>query len=211
MTRGELTSAVLERFGVGSSRTAFVTQIQGHLNRIYVREVVALGLLKATTTVALTAGDEIVYLPPDFAEVDTFRLGATILVPRTSPGVMTGAAQAVIDGDSWTAGPRYYDYFPPDRLRVGPVPSDDEVTGSLVYRAKPDLMTADADVPDAIPAEYHDLLLEMAVWRMAPNQEEPGMGQDALGAAGVLREELRESLGRVAGNTSDRIRRRFYG
>lgn len=210
MTRDDLTTFVLERLGVGSSRTAFVNQIVGHLNRIYVREVVALGLNMDTSVLVFSADNPQVFLPADWRRTETLRIEGRDIIEKTYPDHMQLRATEA-SGVSLGEYPRYVVLLPPRSYLIVPTPTASETTGELVYHAAPSLMTTGADEPSVLDDEYHDLLGELCVARMAMNQEDPTISQDALAAAAIIREELRNQMVRAGGSSSTRVRRRVYG
>lgn len=213
MTRGELVTFVLERLGVSSSRTAFVTQIQGLLNRIYVREVISLGLNLDESELVFTADDPIVNLPADWRRTETLRVAGRVFVEKTPADLMLYEAAAAVSG---TVAPTetslgFVTYYPPRRLRMSPVLDANTTTGTLIYHAAPALMDDDNDEPDVLNAEHHDLLGELAVYRMAESQEDPTLSQGALLAANLIRDDIREASARAMGSSTNRIRRGVYG
>lgn len=210
MTRAELTTYVLARLGVGSERAAFATQVVGHLNRAYVREVTALGLNMDESTLVFTADDPVVSLPADWRRTETLRVGSRILIEKT-PAEHLQMEAGHAGGATIADGPSYVVLYPPARYRIVPPPSTSATEGVLIYHAAPALLTSDSSVPTAIPEEYHDLLGELAIARMASNQEDPQLSQEALANAALIRSMLLEERAQGAGTSANRVRRKVYG
>jgi hypothetical protein len=212
-TRGELTTMVLQRLGVSSARTGFVTQVQNHMNRIYVREVVDLGLNMAESELVFTADDATVNLPADWRRTETLRLGARTFIETTDSVLQELDAAGALSGYAAASdtSPARVAYFPPRRIRMTPPPTADSIGGTLIYHAAPALMSTDDDEPDAIPEEFQDLIAELVIHRMAMNQEDPTMAQDAYAAAGLAKQMLQDQIARGMGSSSGRVRRAVYG
>lgn len=206
-----MTTYVLERLGVTSSRTAFVTQIEGHLFRQYRVLCRALELRKDVADLITTADDPFVDIPDDFLKARSVSIGATTLTPITFEDLMR--RKALRADDDASTGPLRYAYMDPDRFYLDPVPTESSVTaGLLFYVAGPDPWTESTDEPEWLPLEYHDLIPEMAIIRMGMNQEEfsthvPG----AQAVVAQLRAELEVELAERPGDGSSRIRRTHYG
>lgn len=212
-TRGELTTYVLERLGVSSRRTAFLTQIQGQLFREYVRQVRMHELLKDNADLVLVAGDPYVDLPDDFLKVLTVRISGVTLREVTFPELAQQRGLRVATDSSQTGTYRYV-FMDPDRLYLDDAPSESSSsgTGEVFYVARPPAWSSDDDSPDALPAEFHDLLAERTIYRMAQNQEEFAThAAMALQTVGMLEAELSEELTERTGQGNNRVFRLHYG
>lgn len=213
-TRGELTSYVLERLGVSSSRTAFADGVRAQLYRRYVALAGRFEFSIDVANLAFVADDPFVDLPDDWLKTRTIRR-TDALSPLLEVTMETLAGQRGITATSGSDGqsPSRYVFMPPSRIYLDVVPSTSNAAGAeIVYVVKPTAWTTDTDTPSLMPEEYHDLLAEETIVRYAMNQEEfAGHAQGALQAAGILTGELQAYLKMRSGDGSNHIQRRHYG
>ncbi len=211
-TRGELTSYVLERLGVSSGRTDFVTQVKAQLYREYVALSRELELSRDVSNLVFVADDHFVDLPDDWLKTRTLRVGTTILREVTMEVLSTSlGAQALVVGDVGRIST--YVFMPPSRIYLDWAPEANDAAGAeLFYVVKPALWTTDSDTPDFLPEEYQDLLAESVIYRMGMNQEEFAThSAGALQAMGLVRGRLEEEMKLRTGDGATRITRRVYG
>lgn len=213
-TRDELTTYVLERLGVGSSRAPFVSIVEGTLEREYHRVVRRFRLSHDEADLALTADDHYVELPDDFMAVRTLRIGTRTLREVSMDDLSRAAGvRELSDAGSEVSGPRNFVFMGDDRIYVDPAPAEDDDTGAkLFYVPRPPAWTTGSDTPSLLPSEYHDLIAERTIWRMALNQEE--FATHASAAAGIvaaLEQELEYELTIRNGDPEARVIRRVYG
>lgn len=215
MLRSELETMVLERLGVDSSRTAFVTQIDGHLDREYVMLVTELNLNRSTADLDVTAANPVVPLPTDFLKAISVRgLGSSVAAAGLIPVDPTKMVrlQAQEDASGITGNAVYYSIEGLDRMEVFPTPTTTAADViRMNYVARPALLTTAGTAPSKIPAEFHGYLAEKAIYHMAQNQEDPGMSQQAAANAAAIKQLLRETIAAAPGESSTRIRRAVYG
>lgn len=212
MTRGELVTYVLERLGVSSSRTSFVTQVRSHLYREYRRYVRVLELQKDVANLSLVAADPFVDLPDDFLKILRLRIGTRTLSALTWDDLVV--SRAAMDGVELAgAVPWRYVFMDPDRIYLDPAPTESDVDGvELFYVPAPAAWTIDDDVPTLIPEEYQHILGEATIGFFAQNQEEFAThAAMARAEEARLRAELETELVDRAGEQPGRIRRRHYG
>ncbi len=213
-TRGELTSYVLERLGVSSSRTAFVGQVQSQLFRRYVAACGRFEFSRDVASLVLVADDPFVDLPDDWLKTRTIRLtaGAAPLVEVTMETLAGIRGNAAANSATGLPIARYV-FMPPSRIYLEHAPTEGDSSGAeIVYVVKPEAWDDDADTPSLMPEEFHDLLAEETIYRMAMNQEEFAThAQGALQAASLLSAEIQTYLSTRSGDGSNHITRRHYG
>ncbi len=170
MTFLEMQAYVLDRLSINASDTVKVTQIKAALNRARDRLVLDERLLITQADITLTAETDSITLPADVMGIISLSTGSYVLEPMTYNEL---ADYRVRGSLTETTGPLVY-------LREGigtnveiwPTPSETvTVTKGLVYIPQPTELSADAHTPSEIPRAYHDLLCEMAVIRVAQNEE----------------------------------------
>ena len=211
-TRGELTTYVLERLGVSSSRTAFKTQIQNELYRRYVANVRKYNLSILRADLTLTAAVYTVPLPTDWLKTRTIRVASVNL--REITFELLSEIRAAANASSAAGGViSRFALYPPSSIYLDVAPDTTSATGGeIFYVNKPAAWTVDADTPAFIPDDFHDLLAEEVIYRMAMNQEEFGThAAAALQAVGLLSQELALEMKIRSGDHSNRISRAHYG
>ena len=99
----------------------------------------------------------------------------------------------------------------PERIRLWPTPVETNSTALIIwYVARPDAMTSGGNTPSAIPVEYHDLLAELAVARIALNDESFDLAQSATAIANDLRARMQGQMRRRQGAGNERVVLRHY-
>lgn len=212
-TRGELTSYVLERLGVSSGRSTFVSKVQSQLFREYVAAARELELSRDVADLVFVANDPFVDLPDDWLKTRTIRLSGSATPLREVTMEVLAGIRGNADVNSVVGAPiSRYIFMPPSRIYLESAPEANDAAGAeLFYVVKPAVWDDDADTPDFMPEEYHDYLAEMVVYRMAQDQEDMGMAQGALSAAGQIRQRLILEMKLRTGDPSHHITRRHYG
>lgn len=184
MTLGQMTSMALLRLGVSSSDTQLTDYIKSLINTEYIRLAAEEALYEKTGTLSLVAGSAIVDLPNDWQRTVQITEGGKALRPVTSLEYTEATISAGVH--------RVYMQESPERILVAPVPTTSDPDGlSIIYVARPTQLTTDASVPDALPVEYHDLLVELALMRAFLAEEDLNLAQGAQANAQGLLDRLR--------------------
>ena len=208
MNLAQLRTYVLDRLSIDSTDTAKVTQIDRQLNTEYLRVVAEERLNVTKTTLALVADSQVVDLPDDWTETLALQRGATVMIPASFEKF------AELDAAGTNAGydaPIFYYQESPDRLRVFPTPTTTDPDGlTLWYCARPDAMALDLDIPSQIPEEYHDMLGELVVHRIAMSEEAFDLAQSAKQIADELRGRLIGQMKKRQGPGPRRLRLAVY-
>jgi|GEM_PF-4374860 len=200
MTYAELRTYVRDRLTISTGDTAKTTQINTAIQQARYRLSAEFRLTKTKATLNFTADTETVTLPSDVVEILSITSGNYIVQPiseqewaEVAGSVVAGGPQVyVVDGSSTT-------------IRISPVPADTETAAATIYYvARPTALSADADVPTELPAEFHDLIAEMAVYRIAQSEEDFDLARGAAVVADELRGELRAYMIRRRGPTASR-------
>lgn len=213
--RGELTSYVLHRLGVSSSRTAFADGVRAQLYRRYLAACARFELGRDIGTLVFVADDPFVDLPDDWLKTRTIRLssGAGMLREITEEVMAAARGTAASTTATASAGPTRYTFMPPARILLDVAPTENDSDGAeIVYVVKPTVWTTDADAPDLLPEQFHDLLAEETIVRFAADQEEFATHAAAAQQnAAVVTAELQEYLNERTGDSSAHITRMVYG
>jgi hypothetical protein len=208
MNLAQLRTYVLDRLSIDSTDTAKVTQIDRQLNTEYLRVVAEERLNVTKTTLALVADSQVVDLPDDWTETLALQRGATVMIPASFEKF---AALDAAGTNSGYDAPIFYYQESPDRLRVFPTPTTTDPDGlTLWYCARPDAMTVDANTPVQIPDEYHDMLAELVVHRIAMSEEAFDLAQSAKQIADELRGRLIGQMRKRQGPGPRRLRLAVY-
>lgn len=211
MTLDELRNYVRDRLSIAASDSTKQTQIDLVLNTEYRRICAEERLNIEKTTLGLIAQSQLADLPNDWQETITIRHGATVLQPVTFMRFAELDA-ASENGTETTDGPSVYYQESPERIRVWPTPVETNSTAlTLWYVARPDAMTSSGNTPAAMPVEYHDLLAEMAVVRIAQNEEQFDIAQAAQATVNELRQRMSGQMRRRQGYGQERVVLRHYG
>lgn len=197
MTYAELRTYVLNRLTISTAETARITQVNTAINQARYRLSAQFRLKKATTTLDFVADTETVTLPSDVVEILGIYTSDWLLQPiteqefaeLTSVNTTIGPQVYIVDGSSTT-------------LRLRPIPSESE-TGALSvsYVQRPAALSADSDTPSEMPAEFHDLIAEEAISKIAMSEEDFDLARGAAVVAAQLTEGLRSYMNRRAGGT----------
>jgi hypothetical protein len=211
MTLGEMRDYVRDRLSIAASDTTKQTQIDLVLNTEYRRICAEERLNIEKTTMGLVAGSQLADLPNDWQETITVRHGATVLQPVTFMRFAELDA-ASENGTNTSDGPSAYYQESPERIRVWPTPVETNSTAlTLWYVARPDAMTLVTHTPSVLPVEYHDLLAEMAVVRIAQNEEQFDIAQAAQATVNDLRLRMSGQMRRRQGSGQERVVLNHYG
>ena len=208
MNLGQLRDYVRDRLSIAASDSVKQQQIDLVINTEYRRICAEMQLNIERTTLATIAGSQLVDLPNDWAETISIRFGGNILEPVS----IHRFVQLDATGDDWPEGPSYYYQESPERIRVWPTPSATDIDAiDFWYVARPDELAGSADIPTAMPTEYHDLLGEIAVVRIAQNEEQFDLAQSAQNTANELMARMTGQMKRRQGTSSERVALRHYG
>jgi hypothetical protein len=199
---------VRDRLSIAASDSIKRSQIDLVINTEYRRVCAEMQLNIERATLATIAGEQLVDLPDDWQETITMRFGQNVLQPVN----VHQFARLDATGEDWPEGPSYYYQESPERVRVWPTPSATDIDAITIwYVARPDALIGASDIPIALPLEYHDLLTEMAVARVAQNEEAFDIAQSAQATVAELRARLDGQMNRRQGDGSDRVVLRHYG
>ncbi len=184
MTRAELKNAVLLRLGVSSSDTQMVGYINDMLNIEYLRLAAEDALLEKVGTLSLVANSAVVDLPNDWQR--------TIQITESGVPLRPVTAREFADVQAQGSDRRVYLPNNPNTILVAPEPSASNAVGlSIIYVARPTELTTDASEPDALPVEFHDVLIELVLMRAFLAEEDIALAQAAQMNAQGLIERLR--------------------
>lgn len=185
MNFAALQSFVLGYLDIGTGDALRVEQVKTELRQSHLRIVWRYKLKAGLAALSTVANDARVDLPDDFVSVESLWRGGQQLFPiqrRELAGLLSSANVLV-------TGPVSYVFEGPDRLRIYPAPTATaDAALTLDYLARPTPMVAFADLPDAVPEEWHDLIGWEALEAIA-------LGESALDisqAAGARIEKIRE-------------------
>lgn len=191
MTRDEIVEYVRQRLTADESDTALETQVIGEINRVYKRVALMERLSISRGSVSLTADDPVGTLPSDCGELIRLRKGNQTLNPITWQEFTETEAQ-IVDLET-TLTPYAYVVLSDTQIRVLPTP-DEAMTLTVDYAVRPSDLSSSTDTPSLIPEEYHDLIAEYALEKMALREEEPGLAATAKAngdlALGALRAHI---------------------
>lgn len=215
MTLDDFRTYVRQRLTISTAETATTTQIDTAVNQARYRLNAKYALLVGTALLDFTADTETVTLPTDLVEALSIHTADYVLRPINPQewaevaglDVQAGPQVYVVDGAGGT-------------MRVAPVPAT-TATGAatLRYVKRPTALSAGTDAPAELPAEFHDLIGEHAVYRIALNEEDLDLARaawrviygdpgnpDDLGLDG----ELRAFVNKRSGPTPSRIALRGF-
>jgi hypothetical protein len=208
MNLGEMRDYVRDRLSIAASDAIKQSQIDLIINTEYRRVCAEMQLNIERATLATVANSQLVDLPDDWQETITMRFGQNVLQPVN----IQRFAELDATGEDWPDGPSFYYQESPERVRVWPTPTATDIDAiTLWYVARPDTLAGAADVPSALPLEYHDLLTEMAVARVAQNEEAFDIAQAAQVTVAELRARLDGQMNRRQGAGNERVVLRYYG
>lgn len=209
MTLTELRNYVRDRLSIAASDSTKQTQIDTVLNIEYRRICAEERLNIERTTLALVEGSQLVDLPNDWVETISLRRGEYVLEP------VTFHQFAQYDAGAETTGadaPVVYYQESPSRIRIYPEAQQTDAAGLILwYVARPDAMSSSSSSPSVIPVEFHDMLAEYAVSRIAMSEEMLDIAQSSKAVADELRQRLQAHGRRRQGASSDRVNLKVYG
>lgn len=211
MTLDELRNYVRDRLSIAASDSTKQTQIDNILNTEYRRLCAEERLNIERTTMGLVANSQLADLPNDWQETIAIRFGANVLQPINLQRFAELDA-ASENGTETSDGPSMYYQESPERIRVWPTPTETNSTALTIwYVARPDAMTSGGNSPTALPVEYHDLLAEMAVARIALNEEAFDLANSALSIVSDLRGRMQGQMRKRQGAGNERVVLHHYG
>ncbi len=208
MTLDELRNYVRDRLSIAASDSTKQTQIDLVINTEYRRICAEMQLNIERATLATVADSQLVDLPDDWQETITMRFGGNVLQPVN----IQRFAELDATTEDWPDGPSFYYQESPERVRVWPTPSATDIDAIVLwYVARPDAIAGGSEIPSVLPLEYHDLLAEMAVSRVAQNEEQFDIAQAAQATVAELRARLDGQMNRRQGAGNERVVLRHYG
>lgn len=211
MTLDELRNYVRDRLSIAASDSTKQTQIDNILNTEYRRLCAEERLNIERTTMGLVADSQLADLPNDWQETIAIRFGANVLQPINLQRFAELDA-ASENGTETSDGPSMYYQESPERIRVWPTPTETNSTALTIwYVARPDAMTSGGNSPTALPVEYHDLLAEMAVARIALNEEAFDLANSAQAIVNELRGRMQGQMRKRQGAGNERVVLYHYG
>lgn len=192
MNLGEATTYVLDRLQIPSSDTAKITQAQSLINLETARtnEEYNLTVTSAAATVAANTG--ILTLPADFQKL-VYLLQTSVTVDLIDEVNFAARTAEIAAGTASSVSnpPTVAVYRPSGTggvLYTLPIPTS-SVAATLIYVQRPATMSSNATaIP--LPVEYHDLICELVVRRMALTEGESAIAQIALDLANELRQRV---------------------
>lgn len=184
MNLADMTSMALLRLGVSDSDTRMKAYIRSLINTEYIRLAAEEALYEKTGTLSLVAGSEVVDMPNDWQRTIQITEGGKALRPVTS-----------LEYTEATMSPgrhRVYMQESPERILIAPVPTESNPDGlHIIYVARPLALDGDSSIPTALPIEFHDLLVELALMRAFLAEEDAALAQGAMANAQGLLDRLR--------------------
>jgi hypothetical protein len=206
---------VLARIGVAAAETATLTQVQNILNQVMLEAHANAKLVVIQTTVTVSANTATANLPTDLIYVESILNGTVVLQPITEQvyGSDTAIVNAGITVTPSTVPTLYtvrLSRTGVPQLAVWPTPTVN-TTLTLVYVQRPLTMNSGTDLPGAIPADFHWLLVEAAAERITANEEMFPSGQYAGAQAARLFAGLKAWKDEIAGPTQARVALAYYG
>lgn len=192
------------RFGISSSETDRVTRIVQQINIEYARLVATEQLAMATATLGVTAGVATITLPADLIEIVTIR-GFPGSVGEATLVWVPVSRQELARISSFGTSPSQvavYAFEPPLTIRLPWAPvTTDSTFATIEYVRSPALLSSGAAIPSDIPTQYHDLIAELVIHRIALDEENQPLAQSAYSIAQTLLADMRQFLGRRGGRS----------
>lgn len=177
MTYKQLERMVYDLMGVTTPPWPLRVRTKSLLNQVYMRTIAENRLNAGRASLAFTAGDPMVTLPAGVLEVRTIRAGGTVLRMASDVEMARHEAGDVtfgVVGD----GPQVWTLVAPDRIMVWPAPTVTDPAGAeLLYTLVVPKMSAETDVPSALPEPWHDLLAWMVVSQLASDPQDRAQAQ----------------------------------
>lgn len=197
---------VLDRLSISSAETAKVTQVTTLLNLQYQDLCLRLGLNKAFDTLDVTAGTATVTLPADCVKILALQYGTRAIDPVTwqEYANLFSAYESDVASDSALS------YFMQSHTTIRILPIPDETVADAIdcwYLARPTAFSSGSSTPSAIPSEFHDILVEYTIYKLALAEEEIGLAQSALQEAIRREGHLRTWMGGFEGSDDNRLSR----
>ena len=211
MTLDELRNYVRDRLSIAASDSTKQTQIDTVLNTEYRRICAEERLNIERTTMGVVAGSQLADLPNDWQETISIRHGAIVLQP-VSLQRFAELDAATEEGTDTSDSPSVYYQESPERIRVWPTPVETNSTALTIwYVARPDQMTSGSHAPSVLPVEYHDLLAESAIVRIAQSEEAFDIAQAAQATVNDLRFRMQGQMRKRQGAGNERVVLHHYG
>lgn len=196
---------VLDRLSLSSAESAKVTQVTTLLNLQYQDLCLRLGLNKAFDTLDVTADTATVTLPADCTKILSLRYGSRNIDPVSWQEYANLYAADQSDSLS-EEGTFYYFMQSHTTIRILPIPSATVADAiDCWYLARPTSFSSGSSTPSAIPSEFHDILVEYTIYKLALSEEEIGLANSALQEALRREGSLRTWLGAFDGSDDNRL------
>jgi hypothetical protein len=187
VTRDECVTFVLDRLQIPSSDTAKVAQTQNILQlEVYrANDFFELTLTSAVITINTSGG--VTSWPTDVQKIKAINQ-STVVIEMVDETTFAMRLAALAAGGAVPSNPPTFAvWHPPSTFISAPAPSAN-VSALMTYVQRPAAMSASTVVP--LPLEWHDLVCERTVRRMALTEGEPAIAQIALDIARELEQEL---------------------
>lgn len=219
MTRDELVTYVQQRLTISTAETTTTTQIQTQIEQARRRVNAHFKLLRATDDLDFVADTAAVAIPSDVVEILSITRGTSggLLQPITEQEY----AQYLSTDYSYTTGPAVYVRRGASAvIDVYPAPTETETDAATLRYVQRPTALGGSDSPSELPVEFHDLIGELAIYRIAQNEEDLELARaawaNAYGAIGNpddkgLWGDLRGYMSRTMGPTVSHIRLHGFG
>lgn len=201
MNFGDAQTYVLDRLQIPATDAAKVTQVKNLLNLEVARVNADYNLTVTSAATTVLANTGLIVLPADFQKLVTFRQTTVVLEILDELNFAMRQADIAAGTASAVSNPPTTGVFrSPLTIATLPIPTSN-VAGTLVYVQRPATLSSNAtDLP--IPVEFHDLICEVVVRRMALTEGEPAIAQIANDLALELRAHLEELITQQPGQSS---------
>lgn len=207
MTRDEMQTMVLDRLSLTTAETAKVTQVLSLLNLFHKDVVLRHRLNVAFDTLDVVADTATVALPSDLAAILSLSYSGRP-VDQVTWQQYADLFSAAEDESLSEEGTFYYMRATPTTIRILPLPSA-SVTDAIDcwYCARPSDFANGSATTTLIPAEFHDILVEYTIHRLALAEEEAGLAQASLSVALGREAQLRTWLAGFEGGDNNLLAR----
>lgn len=197
---------VLDRLSLSSAETAKVTQVTTLLNLQYQDLCLRLGLNKAYDTLDVTADTATVTLPSDCVRILALQYGTRNIEPVSWQEYAN--LFSAYEDDAAADSTLYYFMQSHTTIRILPIP-EATVADAIKcwYLARPTAFASGSSTPSAIPSEFHDILVEYTIYKLALAEEEIGLAQSALQEAIRRESALKTWMASFEGSDDNRLAR----
>jgi hypothetical protein len=195
MQLSDLQYYVRHRLTVGTDDDEFDDQITVLLNQNYKRIVLQEELAVLGVPIDFAAGVATFDLPADCGRVQNIQLaGGGKLLESVSRRELAEINASNLGAPSDGTNPAFYALEPPTKVRIEPAPSASKANAAtLWYVQRPPDMVAPTDEPEWLLEEFHELLGELTIIRMAATEEEVSLAAEARVNATELMDQLKRA------------------